>query len=283
MLFKVQREKSFLLTYPISILTFRSFYEMNRLLELNLQGNLLKTLPDLAFQNLHRLRSLNLAFNRIDDFNFGAFENVGNLAHLFIDVSHNRLEVLRVNRTFVYPLNNIMSLDFSHNNISVIDVTFFEPVANELKILNMSRNILREISPDTIGQLTRLISVDLSYNRVSLIELNTFMAARRLKSVDLRHNKLEDLHPTLFNGKTRLCYVDVSVNSLSRLPEQLFQRTSLQIFKAARNKLTEIPVKALNPVQSTLRLVKMHTVNIHILMTNFEAGKSSISLLNLPG
>ncbi len=226
---------------------------MNRLRELNLEGNLLESLPDLAFQNLHRLRSLNVAFNNLGDFNFGAFENVGNLAHLSVDVSHNDLQALRVNRSFAYPLNNIVSLDFSHNNISTVDVTFFEPVANELKILNLSRNILSEISPDNIGQLSRLMHLDVSFNKLETIELNTFMACRRLKSVDFAFNRLSSLHPTLFNGKTRLSYVDVSGNALTSLPEQLFQRTSLQIFKAADNKLTEIPVKALNPVQSTLR------------------------------
>jgi Leucine-rich repeat (LRR) protein len=46
-------------------------------------------------------------------------------------------------------------------------------------------------------------------------------------------------------------------NLLDSFPEQLFQRTSLEIFKASHNRLTEIPIKALNPVQSTLKVLDL--------------------------
>ncbi len=71
-----------------------------------------------------------------------------------------------------------MDLDLSHNNISVIEVPFFEPIKDELKVLNLSRNSLAEVSPDNIGQLRRLRSVDLSHNALSVIEPRTFLAMR---------------------------------------------------------------------------------------------------------
>ena len=49
--------------------------------------------------------------------------------------------------------------------------------------------------------------------------------------------------------------MDLSYNNLTALPETIFMRTSLEIFSAAYNQLKEIPVKALNPVQSTLKKV----------------------------
>ena len=131
----------------------------------------------------------------------------------------------------------IMSLDLSYNNISMVEVTFFEPVQSDLKILNMSRNLVEEISPDNIGQLRRLRCLDLSFNRLTTIEPTTFMAATKLQSVYLNNNRLKILNLSMFNSQKNLQYVDVSSNQLETLPEQLFQRTALEIFKGKSKKL----------------------------------------------
>ena len=41
-------------------------------------------------------------------------------------------------------------------------MTFFEPVENDLKVLNLSSNIIEEVSPDDVGQLRRLRCIDIS-------------------------------------------------------------------------------------------------------------------------
>ena len=81
------------------------------------------------------------------------------LYYIQIDLSHNELQHLRVSNrsssssSLMYSyMVMIMSLDLSHNNISSVEVTFFEPVQSDLKILNMSRNRVEEISPDNIGK-----------------------------------------------------------------------------------------------------------------------------------
>ncbi len=203
---------------------------MKRLLHLSLEGNRIERLEDETFQNIHRLQTLNLAYNRISSVNFAAFDSIGTLSHLTIDLSHNNLQVkrkihssilshisiypkqaLRVNRSNSYPIHsNIMHMDLSHNNISMIEVTFFEPVESDLKVLNLSSNIVEEISPDDVGQLRRLRCIDVSRNRLRLIEPTTFMAARRLQSVYLHDNRLEEVPQTLFSSQNYLQFVDFS-------------------------------------------------------------------------
>ena len=64
-----------------------------------------------------------------------AFDKVGTLVHLKIDMSHNNLNQLRSNRTTNFPTSsNIMYLDLSWNNISMIETGFFDPVQNVLKV-----------------------------------------------------------------------------------------------------------------------------------------------------
>ena len=59
----------------------------------------------------------------------------------FLLQSHNGLNALRANRTTSYPTSsNIMSIDLSCNNISMIEVTFFEPVQVEpIKLFSCGR------------------------------------------------------------------------------------------------------------------------------------------------
>ena len=145
-----------------------------------------------------------------------------------------------------------MSLDLSFNNISSVEVAFFHPVQNVLKTLNLSRNALSEINPESLGHIRKLHSIDLSHNLLINIEQGTFFASKKLQVVYLNNNALSDLNPGLFGNHRQLKIVDLSKNQLSTLPEQLFQRTSLEIFRAAHNRLHEIPIKTLNPVLSSI-------------------------------
>ena len=57
---------------------------MTDLKYLSLEGNVIESIPDEAFQNLHHLSTLNLAYNNIQTLNFAAFDRVGSLSHLLI-------------------------------------------------------------------------------------------------------------------------------------------------------------------------------------------------------
>ena len=57
---------------------------MTDLKYLSLEGNVIESIPDEAFQNLHHLSTLNLAYNHIQTLNFAAFDRVGSLSHLLI-------------------------------------------------------------------------------------------------------------------------------------------------------------------------------------------------------
>ena len=61
---------------------------MTNLKYLSLEGNVIKSIPDEAFQNLHHLSTLNLAYNHLQILNFAAFDSVGTLSHLLIGKIH---------------------------------------------------------------------------------------------------------------------------------------------------------------------------------------------------
>ena len=79
----------------------------------------------------------------------------------------------------------------------------------------------------------------------------------------------------------KLRIVDLSYNNLTMLPETIFMRTSLEIFNAAYNQLKEIPVKALNPVQSTLKQLNLEGNHISTISNSQLNQIQSLVILRL--
>ncbi len=122
---------------------------------------------------------------------FAAFDSVGIMLPLSIDFSHNQLQDLGLNKSNLYTrTSDIASLDFSFNNISVVDESFFKPLQNSLKLLNMSRNCLKEVSRETFSQLRRLHMVDLSFNSLSSLDSGLFISSTKLRSIYLKVRKV---------------------------------------------------------------------------------------------
>lgn len=74
----------------------RAFMNMNRLKYLNLRGNKMKAINDESFQNLPDLEFLDLAYNQLPEFDFTWFDQVGTLAALKVNASHNVMTRLKI-------------------------------------------------------------------------------------------------------------------------------------------------------------------------------------------
>lgn len=144
-------------------------------------------LPDETFQNLHRLSTINLAYNKINQLDFAAFDSVGIMLPLSVDLSHNNFQALRASRSSSYPrTSDITSLNFAFNNISMVEETYFEPLQNSLKLLNLSRNILTEVFRETFSQLKRLHMIDLSFNSIISLDPGSFISSGKLHVIYLQ-------------------------------------------------------------------------------------------------
>ena len=244
----------------------RSFVEMRNLKCLTLEGNKISNLEDETFQNLHSLRWLNLAYNKLSNLNFDAFDYVGSLSWTTLDLSHNNIDVLTSNKSSRYASNsNIRSLDLSHNTITKIWPGFFKPLNAVVKILNLSNNKLSIVSPETLGRLKKLTHLDLSANQITEFQPTTLEESRGVQVLNLSSNSLSQLEVGMLNQQENLRVLDLSNNKIINIPESLFHKTKLEIFKMAFNKLTEIPVKALNPVQSSLKHLDLSGNNISLI------------------
>ena len=244
----------------------KSFVDMGSLNYLSLEGNRITRLADETFQNLHNLKFLNLAFNRLTEVNFDALDYVGSLSFLNLDLSHNKLERLASNKSSNYQTNsNIRVIHLNHNSISEIQPGFFDPVNTVVKILDLSHNELSEVTVDGLGGLRKLKSLDLSSNRIESFMSSTLEESRALLQLNLSHNLLTQMAPGCLHRQQHLQLLDLSHNRLTSLPENLLQKTRVEIFKVSFNMLQEIPVKTLNPVQSSLRHLDLSHNNISLI------------------
>jgi len=250
----------------ISSLDKRSFVEMKSLKHLSLEGNDLSGLEDESFQHLHNLRTLSLAYNKLTSLNFESLDYVGSLGSLALDVSHNKINQLTSNKSNRYLSNSrVRMLDLSFNNISVIQPGYFDTVSTSLKVINLSNNQIDKLNKYTVGSLRKLYVLDLSYNMIDTLDEDCLSEMSKLQRLVLNNNRINTMHPAIFRSARNLEYFDVSNNFLNNINENLFQGTRLQTFKTTWNNLSEIPVKALNPVQSSLKHLDLAWNNISII------------------
>lgn len=87
-------EEIYLDDNQIERLERRGFMNLNRLKTLILRGNRISTISDESFQNLPELDYLDIAYNSLKTFDFTMFDQVGTLALLKVNASHNKIRDL---------------------------------------------------------------------------------------------------------------------------------------------------------------------------------------------
>ncbi|XP_023332215.1 chaoptin, partial [Eurytemora carolleeae] len=267
----------------IQTIESRAFVEMRALKHLNLEGNQIVSLNDESFQNLHSLQILNLAYNNLRSVNFDSLDYVGSLSPtLHLDLSHNNIPTLASNQSQRFSSNSrIRSLDISYNNITSIQPGFFETMSSSLRTINIAYNKIPRVNKETIGSLRKLVVMDLSNNLIDSIEENTLEPITNLQRLNLANNNLGSIKDKTFRMQRSLQVLDLSGNQLQELPEHIFQVCRLEIFKISSNLLMEIPVKALNPVQSTLRHLDLSRNNISLISESQLSQIRSLVVLDL--
>jgi len=152
-------------------------------------------------------------------------------------------------------------LNLSSNALeSVPPKTFFHN--DGLLHLDLSHNSIHSLSIDAFRKSTsRLQSIDLSYNRLTVIQSNTFglgdkNAFTRLQSINLSANAIEKLEHYAFGDLEALKRLDLSKNKISK-PETDFpfgQMDALEELNLAENQLSKPESMPLSLAPSLQRL-----------------------------
>ncbi|XP_024081743.1 chaoptin isoform X2 [Cimex lectularius] len=224
-----------------------SFVNLEKLTHLWLRGNKIQYLNSELFQNLPALSVLDLAYNSLVDFNFACLDQVGMLSSLNVNVSHNSMNALKGNSTDSSISIYIKIVDFSHNNISSVDKTYFMPVQHSLTKLFMSDNAMINATRDLFPEMLQLQLLDMSFNQMNEIEFDALRSLKQLQIIDLSHNNLTSIPIGLFQSLNSVRHIDLSSNHILQLFDSIISPASLISADLSDNSLLRVPLTAFSP------------------------------------
>lgn len=153
---------------------------------IDLNHNLISTIPAGIFSGLSELDDIDLSNNKIATIDPMAFANLPKLNQL--DLSFNLLTDLKPN-TFREPHNlHILLLD--GNGIENLPSELFKNLT-ELQTLSLGDNKLKQITSDNLVGLENLETLNLSNNKINYLNPAIFKVFKNLKRLNITDNPLD--------------------------------------------------------------------------------------------
>ncbi|XP_055011284.1 leucine-rich repeat serine/threonine-protein kinase 2 isoform X3 [Boleophthalmus pectinirostris] len=229
---------------------------LRSLTRLDLQGNQLNcfpvdllTLPSLSMLNVSRncvhapslcfsqsavcpsLKHLNLSFNKLQEFPLNIGEFMGNLEELLIE--GNSI----VSLSMPLSLPELKLLDVSKNNLEELSSDFLRDCP-KLEVFSASTNKLS----DLLFLPLKLTTLKLANNNFSHVP-DAILQLPNLRSVDLRNNNISSLPPPSCWSSLNLRELMFSKNCIESLDlsSDVFRWSRLEKLHLSDNKLTQLP------------------------------------------
>ncbi|XP_018015030.1 toll-like receptor Tollo [Hyalella azteca] len=194
-----------------------------------------------SFVQLTRLRQLQIEYCKIGEVPRDAFAGLGNLQNLTLKTFNTDWSAmtLSIAPDAFYHQTVLENLDLGDNNIWTLPPRLFCGLGN-LTMLNLSRNRLQDINDLSFNNAIkkcapRLRQLDLSFNHFNVVPPFAFSALKNLTSLNLSLNGIQDLADQALFGMYSLEVLDISGNLLSTLPPELFKENKRLTKLYARN------------------------------------------------
>ncbi|PAN36227.1 hypothetical protein GQ55_6G250400 [Panicum hallii var. hallii] len=152
--------------------------------------------------------------------------------------------------------------------------------------LNLQGKLMNQIEwlPDSIGKLTRLVTLDISENRILALP-DAIGRLSSLAKLDLHSNRIAQL-PESIGDLCNLMYLDLRGNQLASLPSSLGRLVKLEELDVSANHLTSLP----ESIGSLARLKKLiietnnldelpYTIGHCVSLVELQAGYNHLKAL----
>lgn len=220
---------------------------------LNMQDNLLETVPQRALRILSILNLLDLSKNRITHVSDNAFLGLGKLATLKLN-DNNVTLAPGAFRGLEHSLKNLNLKGTKQKRVP-------ECVRGlkTLAFLDLSQNGIRELPGPgglrTFEGLDSLTALNLERNLIQSLSETSFIGVRKtLSSLSLLNNLMAEFPVGAIHSLKELRVLDIGFNLLTTLPETAFRgNPSITLLALDGNPLPTVPEKALAHLNSTLR------------------------------
>lgn len=214
-----------------------------QLTQVNLANNNLLRLEAIVFNHLKKMEMFDVSGNSLNEINVSGLPS---------------LKTLRLNRNNLteLQLENVENVEAGHNQIRRVQIV----PATAIKELRMPHNRLESIA--NITNLSTLVALDLSYNRIGHLNITTLGKLINLVQLNLAGTNLGRLDFGTFSALKQLRSLDLSDNQLGQLDCDIFSpyMHQLESLNVDGNNLTELGgslhISAVFPAMTTLSISK---------------------------
>lgn len=235
-----------------------SFTEISKCLNiLILKHNKIEKIENLGLDSLKVLKKLDLSRNFLTVFDFNLIKD-SPVEHLNLSSNYlssiinyendNTLTTLDLSNNLLisfelFQMQQLKSLDLSHNKLK--NFKFSGSVQRRLIVLDLSFNNLKLISGMFNG-LESLKSINLQYNHLITLPINTFEGLPKLNMLDLSQNNIQIRYGS-FTGLDNLENLDLSSNKFIKIDfVKLMDLINLKVLIIDNNNIQSINYFYLN-------------------------------------
>ena len=217
----------------LTVLDSGFFDNLKRLERLDLSGNRLATLTGRQTRDLINLVTLDLSNNQISLLveSSMTFESMASTLQI-LKLNNNRLKTIEA-KVF-NSLANLKELDLSYNELALIDKQTLNGLTR-LTHLVLAQNDINSLHEEAFNFVPEILVLDLSHNKLRQSP-GALKSLTKLQTLDLSFNGLEDLTDASFLELSTLWRLQLNGNSISNISKSLLtQLQSLQILDLSSN------------------------------------------------
>ena len=232
------------------------------------------SIVDLSESNLHYLKLLEVLMVDRNQINSVKFLDGINMPYLKVmDFSYNNINEIPITISF---MPSIIDINLSHNEIQLIGGQFLKsfkhleifkcsynklgshPIFSDgiasnifknndkLKLIQLSNNELStSISNEMFTNLENLQEIDFSFNKITIIESQSFNMNTNIEIINLENNAINVLPSLLFSNNKKLRILKLNNNNIESIPMVPYgtfrNNVVLEIITLSNNLINEIP------------------------------------------
>lgn len=135
-----------------------------------------------------------------------------------IDFSNNPIYELRSNEFFNANLRDVHKLQLHNCSIEVVNAKAFSNLGLVIE-LDLSTNRIAMLDKDVFRDNVKLRILNLNHNKIRVLQDGLFHNMTYLQRIYMAHNEIEEITPKTFDNLPALQHIDLSHNKLKHMAE----------------------------------------------------------------